>query len=239
MSRFADGDHPDTIVVTYGRCNKALELVTDCLAVWPPTEWRQLAMRMLDRELLADDEWWFALERRRRTARGLAANPSDLPSYSTRVTAGHLLMAAHQGHESATGSQADIAPVRPADQLETYDYQTARRIAYQRSGGVCEADGLHHRHCPRNDTGAEDQFITHHVYPRARAKRDGLHGDPIVDHPANLLVVWNGHTRLGAGGCHGRIHREQAAAKRLGLLADDLQHVVPSFSTNPTEGEQP
>ena len=62
------------------------------------------------------------------------------------------------------------------------------------------------------------QFIVHHVFPREQAKKARI---PLerVDVPDNLIVVWNGHTGLGAGGCHGRIHRERTSARSLGLLA--------------------
>lgn len=223
-----DGDSPDVIVITYGRCNAALELVADLLAVVPPAEWQTLARRMLDRELLVDDEnFWAPLQRRRRRNLGKPIDPADIPSGSTKLTAGHLLLAAWLGYQH---QETDDPPVddlyHESGRLRVYEYDEARRIAHQRSGGMCEADELHHRNCPRDDRANPEQFVTHHIYPRERAKRDGLEGDPIVDHPANLLVVWNGYGS-GAGGCHWRIHTERRLATELGYLARDLSHVVP------------
>lgn len=222
-----DGDTPDTIVITYGRCNAALELVTDLMQVVPPAEWHPLARRMLDRELLADDQWWGALQRRRRRKAGKALDPGDIPSGATKLTAGHLLLAAVIGRDLEQTDDPVMDDLYHASgRFREYDYPEAQRIAYRRSGGLCEADGIHHRNCPGDDSAAPDQFITHHIYPRERAKRDGLEGDPLVDHPTNLLFIWNGLTRKGAGGCHGRIHTERGLSHDLGHLRRDLGHVL-------------
>lgn len=224
-----DGDSPDTIVITYGRCNAALEMVQDLLDVIPSAEWHSLARQMLDRDLLSDDEWWGALQRRRRRIVGRALKPSDLPSYSTRMTAGHLLLAAWLGDQHTFDSMTD--PVvcdyyHASGRARKYEYAEAASIAWSRSGGYCEAEGLHHRHCPGDLQPVEHEAVTHHIYPRETAKREGLTGDPLIDHPGNLLVVWNGHGS-GAGGCHGRIHTERALARDLGHLARSLNHVAP------------
>lgn len=222
-----DGDSPDTIVITYGRCHAALELVSDLMNVVPPAEWHQLARRMLDRDLLVDDEnFWAPLQRRRRRKLGKPIDPADIPSASTKLTAGHLLLAAWLGHSHETVDDPPVDELyHESGRFRAYSYDEARRIAYRRSEGLCEADGLHHSQCPGNDTAHPEQFVTHHVYPRERAKRDGLDGDPLVDHPANLLVVWNGYGS-GAGGCHWRIHTERRLSTELGYLARDLSHVV-------------
>ena len=225
-----DGDSPATIVVTYGRCHAAMEMVDDLFAVVPVAEWRPLALRMLDRELLADDEFWAAVQRRRRRIAGRPIRPSDLPSYSTRLTAGHLLLAACHGRDFAhTDDPLADEHRHVSGRVRVYTYDEARRVAYRRSEGLCEADGLHHRNCPGSIDAATspDTFRTHHLYPRERAKRDGLLDDPLLDHPGNLLVVWNGHTGQGAGGCHGRIHTERELAHELGYLQRSLSHVVP------------
>lgn len=207
-----DGDHPDTIAVTYARANAAAELVEDLCALIPRHEWAGLSVAMLDRDLLADDEWWNALQRRRRRTSG---RPSDgpLPSYSTRVTAGHML---------AVSAAALRSSARPVERLTVEPwpdgYPAARRAAFIASGGACQAEGLHHPDCPGEVTGP-GSFVTHHVYPRELGKREQIPAG-LVDHPANLIVVWNGHTGLGAGGCHARIHARRTAARRLGLLTN-------------------
>lgn len=223
-----DGDSPEVIVITYGRCDAAAEMVQDLMAVVPAAEWRTLARRMMDRDLLADDEWWGALQRRRRRIAGKPLKPSDLPSYSTRVTIGHLLMAADDGRAWTPPIDPIVDDYRHASgRYRKWDYADARLVAWDRSGGFCEADGLHHRGCPGDLKHAEDQTVTHHIYPREVAKREGLQNDPLLDHPGNLLVVWNGLTTKGAGGCHGRIHTERRVARDLGLLARSLDHVAP------------
>lgn len=223
-----DGDDPATIVITYGRCNAAMEMVADLMDVIPPGEWRTLSRQMMDRDLLSDDEWWAALQRRRRRIAGRALNPSDMPSYSTRITAGHHLHAAWLGsiHQPADDPAVD-SHHHVSGRVRVYDYREARAIAWERSDGICEAEGLHHRNCPRDLVNHQDQTVTHHIYPREAAKREGLTDDPHLDHPSNLLVVWNGSTSLGAGGCHGRIHTERGLARDLGLLSRSLAHVAP------------
>ncbi len=230
MSKLKDGDTPATIVVTYGRCNAAMEMVQDLMAVIPVAEWHTLARQMMDRDLLSDDEWWAAVQRRRRRIAGRALKPSDLPSYSTRMTAGHLLLMAHLG---ADYDPTDDDPVvnghhHASGRVRVYEYAEARQIAWDRSGAMCEAEGLHHKNCPLDLSQHETTTVTHHIYPREVAKREGLADDPHVDHPGNLLVVWNGTTSLGAGGCHGRIHTERGLARDLGHLARSLAHVAPS-----------
>lgn len=222
-----NGDSADTIVVTYGRCHAALELVQDLMQVIPADEWGELARRMLDRDLLADDEWWGALHRRRRRTAGRPIDAHDIPSASTKLTAGHLLLAAHLGRTHETAPDPVVSATHhESGRIRVYEYGEARRIAYARSDGRCEADGLHHKNCPGDDAITPAEFVTHHIYPRERARRDGMIDDPLLDHPANLLVVWNGLTRKGAGGCHGRIHSERRLATELGYLRRDLSHVV-------------
>ena len=221
------GDTPGRIVETYGRCDAATQMVRDLMQILPPSEWQTWARQMMDRDLLADDEWWAALQRRRRRFAGRPVRPSDMPSYSTRMTAGSHLMMAHYGraHEPETDPVADDLH-HASGRFRAWDYREAQAVAYQRSGGLCEADGIHHRNCPGDSALHLDQFVTHHIYPREVAKRDGMADDPLVDHPGNLLHLWNGHTRKGAGGCHGRIHTERGLARDLGYLARDLSHVT-------------
>lgn len=213
-----DGDHPDVVTVTYHRSNAALELVEDLTRIVPPEEWGALSLRMLDKDVLLNEVWWGALQRRRFRALGRPA-PKRHPSLATRVHAGHLLAAVVLGRSWVPPG----SPTAPAEPLAPWDYREAQRVAWERSGGACQADGLHHQHCPGRPSthDQERQFVTHHVYPREAAKRDKVPRN-VVDNPANLIVVWNGFTGLGAGGCHGRIHRERTAARRLGLLARTL-----------------
>lgn len=222
MTGFGDGDHPDVIAVTYARSNAAAEIVEDLCRLIPREEWAGLAIAMLDRDQLADDVWWAALGRRRRRAAGRPSD-GDLPSYATRVTAGHML---------AVASAATRAGVRPIERVEldpwVDGYQAARRAAFLACGGVCQAEGLHHPACPGAVTGP-GSFVAHHVYPRELAKRERIPAE-VVDHPTNLIVVWNGHTGLGAGGCHSRIHSRRTAARRLGLLSN----VPPLVSAPPS-----
>lgn len=89
----------------------------------------------------------------------------------------------------------------------------SERVQWAR--GHCEATGMHHADCPGTDLGRWD-FVIHHVYRRG-------HTPPGVDRDAteHLRYVWNGPTRLGAGGCHGRLHSHQREAAELGLLYID------------------
>lgn len=89
------------------------------------------------------------------------------------------------------------------------DYLDARAEALARDRYECRADGLHHPDCPTITGINTGHLVTHHVLPRER-------GGP--DHVDNLVTVWNGLTPWGAGGCHGRIHRDQTEAIRRGLL---------------------
>lgn len=224
MASLKDGDHPDNIVVTYGRCNAALELVEDLTRIFRPDELASLSLRMLNKDLLADDEWWFALHRRRYRHLGRPC-PTDLPSYCTRVSAGHQLAAVVLGLGLAGDAGAvELQPEGTAPFLEPWDYPLAQRAVWGRSLGVCEAEGLHHPNCPGeagDDPRQQVQFVTHHIYPREAAKRDRVPVE-IAHNPRNLVLVWNGYTGKGAGGCHGRIHRERTSARRLGLLARKL-----------------
>ena len=95
-----------------------------------------------------------------------------------------------------------VAGSRSAEQQEYYQEQ--RQIAFERSGGVCEAEGLHHPDCP----GVAN--ITHHVRPRPEGP----------DHADNLITLWNGHTSLGAGGCHQLVHSERGSSTRPGKAVD-------------------
>lgn len=99
-------------------------------------------------------------------------------------------------------------------------YDDARADRWRLCGGWCEADGLHHADCPGALFTPTDYSgpmtlvagaVTHHVLPRAKGGRD---------HVDNLRWVWNGHTGLGQGGCHGRIHAEQRD------VHDDAGHVT-------------
>lgn len=224
-----DGNHPDLIVVTYGRCNAGLDLAQDLMAIHPPSEWRPLALQMLDRDQLAEDRWWAALQRRRRRNQDKPLSAQDLPSYATRITAAHALMAAHLGRAHQPDPHHGLMdPAPPAGEDQRWEYPDAQRVAFLRAAGRCEAEGHHHKRCPQDfDPESPDvfQFVTHHIYPRERAKRNGHPDHPLLHHPANLLVVWNGYTRKGAGGCHGRIHSERTRAHELGFLAKDLSHV--------------
>lgn len=251
--KWKQGDHPDVIAITYGRDHRAEQLVDQLLARKPVAEWAPLARRMLDRDLLSDDKFWWSLLALTDRERRKNPEPRQLPSYATRVTAAHQVMVAAKVADQLRNGR-DPEPrfdaTAPVDDIEIYDYPAAQRIAYARSGGACEADGLHHRNCPGRDDAQPDSgryFITHHIYPREKAKQDikrlrslARHGDVdaaaeaqritnLLDHPANLLVVFNGFTGLGAGGCHGRIHKERTLAKDLGLLAASLDHVSPTI----------
>lgn len=83
-----------------------------------------------------------------------------------------------------------------------------RRTRFVWDEGLCQADGLHHPECPiRLDNEA---WSCHHVLPRHKGGGDELE---------NLITVWNGATRFGAGGCHQRIHDNPRLARCLGLLS--------------------
>lgn len=233
MTRLSDGDHPDSIRITHNRSNAALELVADLITVIDVDEWPGLAQNMMDYDLLADDEWWYALARRRSRRNQRPVDGSRLPSYSTRMAAGFILRAVLLGHRMALEEIDQAAtPVAARGDVDaarwTGTVQEARAVAYRRSGGFCEAEGLHHANCPGSDAAAVDQFVIHHRYPKELAKRNHITDHGLIDHPTNLLVVWNGYTRKGAGGCHGKIHRERRTAKDLGHLCATLAHLVAS-----------
>lgn len=87
--------------------------------------------------------------------------------------------------------------------------------------GHCEAAGMHHPDCPGVMTDVNyTQWAIHHRYPRAAAKRERVTEG--VDDPSNLMLVWNGPTGLGAGGCHGRIESYRRDAFQLGYLLKEL-----------------
>lgn len=95
-----------------------------------------------------------------------------------------------------------VAGSRSPQQQEYYQEQ--RRIAFERSGGRCEAEGLHHKDC----TGFAN--ITHHVKPRPEGP----------DHNSNLITLYNGETPLGAGGCHQLVHQERGSSMRPGKAVE-------------------
>lgn len=210
-----DGDHPDSIVITYGRCNAAAELTEDLIRLYPPARWVEISVKMLDRDALADDERWAALQRRRQ--RALGRRLEGIPSYSTRVTVGHMLAIAAQAWLLATAPDAPHGG--DAGERSGWTINEARPIAWEAAQGRCQAAGLHHPLCPGAITDRNvTTFVVHHVFPREQAKKQKI-PDGVVHRPSNLIVVWNGHTGLGAGGCHGRIHSQRTSARTLGLLA--------------------
>jgi hypothetical protein len=81
-----------------------------------------------------------------------------------------------------------------------------RSEVFLRAGGRCQADGLHHRDCPRVLDPIRD-WAVHHVRPRSKGGSDEL---------VNLIAVWA--PTLGASGCHSRIHQNPKLATGLGLL---------------------
>ena len=82
----------------------------------------------------------------------------------------------------------------------------------------CEADGIHHPDCP-GEAGRSGHMVIHHVYRRGHTP-EGVDRDAVE----NLRYVWNGATKLGAGGCHGQIHRHVDDAADLGLLHVDRDY---------------
>jgi len=102
------------------------------------------------------------------------------------------------------------------------DTSDLRQIAYAQAKGRCQADGLHHTDCPQHvDNASAGEFVPHHVWPIGKG------GD---DDKKNLVWVWNGIAgRLGAGGCHQKIHDHSRLGRVLGLLrfsADDHLHGI-------------
>lgn len=95
---------------------------------------------------------------------------------------------------------------RDAAQRAAYD--AAGREAIRRSGGRCEADGIHHLNCPGYGT------VRHHIHEQSKGG---------TDESDNVLWVWGGDTVGGVGGCHGRIGSERQLAIELGYL------VIPEY----------
>lgn len=89
-----------------------------------------------------------------------------------------------------------------------------RRLRFTMDGGRCQAHGMHADRCPDRLDG--HAWVVHHVHPRSHGGADTIE---------NLITVWNGETRFGAGGCHQRIHTDQTEAQLLGLL--DLKGPTP------------
>ena len=91
-----------------------------------------------------------------------------------------------------------------------------------RDGWRCQATGMHHEDCPGEASSyTAFQFCAHHMFERWRGKRDRAPVE-LVDAYSNLILVWNGQTGLGAGGCHQKIHTEIELAQSLGLLRTTL-----------------
>lgn len=100
---------------------------------------------------------------------------------------------------------------------------TARAERLMFSGHRCEANGLHHPDCPGVFDGySHRNFVLHHIWRRQDPVPHNVHRDDV----AWLRIVWNGPTGMGAAGCHGRIHRNQPEARRLGLLAPHPTHTL-------------
>lgn len=89
------------------------------------------------------------------------------------------------------------------------DTSSLRRIAYDLAGGACLARHIHHQDCPQHVKNASvNEFVAHHRWPTGKGGGDD---------PLNLLWVWN-DGRMGAGGCHQKIHDHSRVARVLGLL---------------------
>ena len=173
-----DGDDPTTIVVTFGRCNASAEMVEDLLRVFPPKKWRDVATEMLSRDLLHDDGWWANLLQRRDRALKKSPNPK-LPSYATRITAGHQMAVAASAFDRIWG--ADDETLEADDETSDRDADppeggwtmaaTAQRT-YELAAGRCEAHGLHDPACPREITITNNsEWSIHHVFTREQAKK--------------------------------------------------------------------
>ncbi len=80
-----------------------------------------------------------------------------------------------------------------------------RAQVFNRAGGRCQADGVHHPNCPGQLNPAAD-WVPHHIQPRSKGGPDTLE---------NLMAVWC-PMGLGLNGCHGRSH--SAEGERLGYL---------------------
>ena len=94
---------------------------------------------------------------------------------------------------------------KPQDRSQGSDMASLRRQVWARSGGRCEAEGLHHPDCP--GVLPVNDWAAHHVWPRQ-------HGGP--DELGNLIAVWAPN---GIDACHHRIHSNPARATELGLLS--------------------
>ena len=217
-----NGDDPITFHVGYQRATAAMEMVKHIMKSYPAGQWRQHSNNMLNKDLLLDDEWFDALIR----LRDKTQRKTKMPSLTTRAMAAHMLAAAAEGFELMFGGHDLVADEidrshrdeNPPD--DGWDMRSVSVRVWELSGYECEAHGHHDDRCPGKVTEQNQfQFSVHHRYPREQAKRNKI---PIerIDLPSNCILVWNGQTGLGAGGCHGRIHREQTKARSLGLLAD-------------------
>lgn len=81
-----------------------------------------------------------------------------------------------------------------------------RAEVFTRAGGLCQANGLHHKDCP----GLLEPgwgWNAHHVVPRSKGGADEV---------GNLLALWTGGPL--ASGCHARVHQNPEMARALGLL---------------------
>lgn len=233
-----DGDHPDNIIVTFNRGHAAAQLVLDLIRILPPERWQWAASRMLDRDMLADDEWWTRLVNHR--DRTLNRAPSGkLPSYSTRMTAAHQMQVAastrhiieHRDDPVLADLGLDVAgSFRPGDQSWRDDdppeggwtMAAAAQRTYELGEGRCELpDGFGHSPgCPVVITDETAwSFVVHHIYPREEARRNKI-PFAVIDVPSNLMAAWNGFTRSPLGGCHHKIHHERTAARTWGVLAE-------------------
>lgn len=229
-AKLKDGDDPWNVEITYRRSAVGLEMAVDLLRMTAPTKWRQMSLKLLDRDVLLNDESWSALLRRRERFLGKAPT-LNLPSYCTRVTVAHQIAAAASAFEILDG-QDDISALDALEDdtrsLRDDDppdggWASMREVSmrvWELSGNKCEAHEFHHELCPIDVTTENwDQFKVHHIYPREQAKRYGI-DKSLIDLPSNCILVWNRYPRAGAAGCHGKIHREQTGARAKGLLAE-------------------
>lgn len=129
----------------------------------------------------------------------------SLPRSPRRVAGGkpYKRLTASTGLERGQGLKRSRSrrPGRDVEARAAYD--TAGLEVVARSGGRCEADGIHHPDCPGVGT------VRHHIVEQRNGGGDG---------PDNLLWVWGGDTVGGIGGCHGRITNERGLAEQLGYV---------------------